>query len=562
MKKHFEPETLLRAFPGTLSDNLPELLNDRPLNEYAFYHRLTSRRRQYFFSCCNRFAEVTRGMEEEIYSPYDLLRFKHNDKVDCPFCGREIVQKSMGRMRGRYCGGGYPSLHERRNVCELIPYEGGLLCSVGSVYVDWKRGQGFVGLPGYDLPEPWPEREMYMVERKRYFIAPGTVMCWASEWTEYPNFRWRQLKSCNKRPLPSWSVMNQDPEDGYYSTIGLDAISESELRYCAIEQYCSDGWQEGYYSNCVLGYLITYAKHPQLEMLAKMGFHDVITGALNGEWHKDLLKWNARTPTDFFRMNKADFKAFQEGEGTLEDLPRLRELQSRGIPFRLYFEEKKRFFTVQHFCKDDFTLCIALADRCGVTLHKAVTYAMKHWSVRTWRDYLDAAEQLGYDMENLEVTMPRDLNDRHDEAVALVRHRTDSEYAKAYRKKILPRLEKQYAFRMAGYQIVVPKDDAAIINEGKILCHCVGGYAQRHLLGKVAILFLRSDEAPDVPLVTIEMNGTHLKQIHGYKNERDGAEDPRKVYAAIVEPWLAWVKAGSPRISNGEPMMKRKEKTA
>ncbi len=103
-----------------------------------------------------------------------------------------------------------------------------------------------------------------------------------------------------------------------------------------------------------------------------------------------------------------------------------------------------------------------------------------------------------------------------------------------------------------------------IIDEGQQLRHCVGGYAQRHAEGKLAILFLRDDTRPYTPLVTIEMNGTKLVQIHGFRNERDGAENPRKVYAGIVGPWLAWVEAGSKRNKDGAPVLpKTKEvKTA
>ena len=70
---------------------------------------------------------------------------------------------------------------------------------------------------------------------------------------------------------------------------------------------------------------------------------------------------------------------------------------------------------------------------------------------------------------------------------------------------------------------------------------------------------------PNKPLVTIEMNGSHLKQIHGYRNEQDGAPDPMKVYADIVVPWLDWVTAGSKRNKEGTPVLpnnKKEDKTA
>ena len=63
-----------------------------------------------------------------------------------------------------------------------------------------------------------------------------------------------------------------------------------------------------------------------------------------------------------------------------------------------------------------------------------------------------------------------------------------------------------------------------IITEGKILSHCVGGYAERYSKGQCIILFLRRRSEADKPYFTIEVGGEwgkrqHIVQCHGYKNE-------------------------------------------
>jgi hypothetical protein len=84
----------------------------------------------------------------------------------------------------------------------------------------------------------------------------------------------------------------------------------------------------------------------------------------------------------------------------------------------------------------------------------------------------------------------------------------------------------------------------------------VGGYAQRHLEGKTTILFLRYTEDIRKPYVTIEINDAdyHIVQVHGYRNDVDGAESPRKRHEAFFEEWLAWLRAGSPRTKKGKPI--------
>ena len=123
------------------------------------------------------------------------------------------------------------------------------------------------------------------------------------------------------------------------------------------------------------------------------------------------------------------------------------------------------------------------------------------------------------------------------------------------RKELYDLLVRLYAMEAAGYVIRVPETAAEIVAEGRALCHCVGGYAPRHMEGKVTILFLRSAEEPDKALCTIEMNGTRLVQIHGYRNELDGGVSPQERYRDFLDLWLPWVETGSPRDQQGRPML-------
>lgn len=88
------------------------------------------------------------------------------------------------------------------------------------------------------------------------------------------------------------------------------------------------------------------------------------------------------------------------------------------------------------------------------------------------------------------------------------------------------------------------------------------------LLSIWAGLFLRRAEKPDTPLVTIEIMGQRIVQVHGFRNEREAcAENPMKLppevlYKDIFDPWKDWVKRGSPRDDGGKPKEKKQRKTA
>lgn len=182
-------------------------------------------------------------------------------------------------------------------------------------------------------------------------------------------------------------------------------------------------------------------------------------------------------------------------------------------------------------------------------------------AAQLWVDYLEAAAKLKYDLSRDDVRMPKDLEARHDLAAASLRTAEDEKAAKRYRARYR-RLTEQFAFSDGGLSVAVPKGVQDIVREGRVLKHCVGGYADRHVNGAVTILFLRKESAPGVPYVTIEMSVENncrelrVRQIHGYGNERDGSQPPEQVHAGFLALWLDWVHAGSPRDKDGQPVVK------
>ena len=194
--------------------------------------------------------------------------------------------------------------------------------------------------------------------------------------------------------------------------------------------------------------------------------------------------------------------------------------------------------------------------------------------MRLYKDYLDAAEHCGLDLENPVIQMPRDLSAKHDEVTAawaaIQKARREAELVnenkerRQRQKKLLAERMAKYEFRAEGVVIRVPKNADEIVAEGKALKHCVGGYADRHLSGATTILFLRRADKPDVPLATIEMQGNIIIQVHGYRNELEPcAENPervaaRKLYGPVLDMWVKWLKAGSKRNEDGSPKLPKK----
>lgn len=77
--------------------------------------------------------------------------------------------------------------------------------------------------------------------------------------------------------------------------------------------------------------------------------------------------------------------------------------------------------------------------------------------------------------------------------------------------------------------IRLPESVKDIIDEGAALNHCVASYADRHISGVLAIVFLRRISDPDTPYYTMEISSHEIQQCRGRKNNCDHNPKPPTV---------------------------------
>ena len=94
----------------------------------------------------------------------------------------------------------------------------------------------------------------------------------------------------------------------------------------------------------------------------------------------------------------------------------------------------------------------------------------------------------------------------------------------------------------ATYLVIIAKSPAELKAEGKALHHCVGsmGYEQKFAREETLIFFIRSADAPDVPLVTMEysLKSKKILQCYAYGNTKP-ADD---ITTYINTKWLPYAK--------------------
>lgn len=100
-------------------------------------------------------------------------------------------------------------------------------------------------------------------------------------------------------------------------------------------------------------------------------------------------------------------------------------------------------------------------------------------------------------------------------------------------------LEKEYK----KYRIVVPEKITEIENEADELRHCVRTYIDRVIDGQTLICFLRTNENPKQPLVTIEVKRGFVTQAYGLQDSKPSDEqlDVIRKWAGEKRLRLSWV---------------------
>lgn len=361
-----------------------------------------------------------------------------------------------------------------------------------------------------------------------------------------------------------YSILNREELEGH-----------PFFRYCGYFQHWQyrPGGARGYafrFSDFI-SYLTAYAIYPrQVEMLVKSGMYRPIADLIfDRKENAAAMCWEEADPRKSFGLNKRELSWFMGVQPPLDVLA-VRNYVHRhwGKHWDMAFcydfyklwgghqvpMEVLRFLNRYHLDPDRFLRYID-----GVFIQNEEYYATLF---EVYRDYIDAAYQLGYCMEHSKVLWPEQLYTAHDKLTAELAARYTEPQGKRVAADGKSRKEK-YEFELDGLRIIFPLTAQAIKREGKALDHCVGGYAERHIRGVLTILFLRRSEAAGVPYVTIEMNGNQIKQIHGYHNDTmPGSPKPREVHKEFLDTWLRWLRAGSNRNEDGTPKVHRRKAAA
>lgn len=481
-------------------------------------------------------------------------------RVECPWCGARAAVKEI-----RYTGQ-RKNLWEFRRVLALRQWRGALWACA----YDCEKGYGCV-----ERSTEGPSIKLLRIYRFR----TGKAECAGRDYG-WPAGGPIKRYQCQTAPGKGKNMWKTERPFGWcneyglgYETIGMEEIGKSEFRYCGIEKL---GLRDE-----VTRTLTACCFYPrQIEFLMKHGLEEAVKDlVVQGRKNAAAIHWDAKTPAEFLGVRPRELRVLQEadagswvrvealgiyrrgkGRSTLADCLRLAQIRMDGNKQNMLLKRMRER---------------------GVSIGKLLRYMEGHClekrdirsALDAYVDYLVAAEGVGLDLNNPIFLMPRDFEEKHDQVTAawaaVLKKRRRAEAAQKRGKEMenfrkrLKSLVGRYTYT-DGELLVRPAVDAEeIVREGKLLHHCVGGYANRHISGATTILFLRRRSAPGKPLCTIEVSGSTIRQIHGWDDERTACEDnpnredPREIYGAFLDEWQRWLEGGSKRDKAGRPIIKK-----
>ena len=505
-------------------------------------------------------------------SPTVLRRSK------CPYCGAKVTVKEL-----RYSGG-RANLWSFRRAVILRQWRGALWATAW----DCKKNYSRSDMAGNPVLTDLPEMTLLGVYRFTPGAAEQATRQWWCSGAPMNYLRQTAIGKNNGRKGGMWKIHAPYTYcaelGGSYDVIGMAELGKGFMRWCGLDKLhiASDDFIELLTAACF------YPR--QIEWLVKLGLGEAVEDLVDrGVKNATLIRWEAAKPKDFLRCTRQEALDVTEDKSIHRplDVLKLYVLQ-KDKPAKMTLESAAFFTRACH--GEPRRQMLDLLTRHGVHAEKMMRYLQQAGAVATeekgrpvsddeivrlYMDYLDAARNCGMDVENPVIFMPRDLIEKHDRVTAawsaIQRQRrkaalaeAERTAAEAYRKR-LHTLSEKYLFWTDDFLIRAPVNADEIVDEGKALKHCVGGYADRHLSGATTILFLRRRDRPHTPLATIEMAGNNILQVHGYRNELESCADnpdresARQLYAAVLDPWLKWLKGGSKRDKDGRPKLSKKK---
>lgn len=341
-----------------------------------------------------------------------------------------------------------------------------------------------------------------LVERQRYVFANDGSVRWGKDdggpWTIRKEFR---------EPVFCQSCYGYNFNNSY-KVLNMEAIGQSCMKYCCHELYTGD---------LLMEYLHLYCRHKNVEYIMKSGYSGLIDEYYTGFWggirHIAVnrhINWKSNNLLQMLCLNRDEFKLLAGHEELYDEYVMWREHYPKCKP--------KDVLLICSVFGHEYGTMQTFIRKTGLKPQRMARYLLEHEVEKhDYDNYLRQCVQLKYNLHDTAISMPHDFMAMHTRCSEMIRHNESQEARLKFKENMAYR--RQLEFASGGLFIRQPKNMTEIVNEGKHLHHCVGGYADRHAYMKLHIMFIRRADKPDVPFYTVEVDlFGEIVQVRGLRN--------------------------------------------
>lgn len=452
---------------------------------------------------CSGAPHTTRGIRLYDHEANAVTEKWEFDKLRCPCCGMRGNLYNADQMRDRT---------EQRFV--TVPYvrQGALLL----VQWDAERWVKIHQSEGWRMEYRTMPLRAYVVDGKKITAWRKAVRGPYSTVLEELN-QWEKLERCADRlGLPCFYCKR--PPD----------LQGTALENAKLWEWMKEVYSDGDFAP--LAYIRLYLRHPNIEVIVTAGLGKLLARWIKEEcqtyygysgganWRSPQLRWfhwKERRPSAMLGLTRGELREYLKWKA---DYDVKKFWISTGHPAGLTMRD-----TVQ--IEERFSLYQAkqllVEGEMGFEeLMKTVRYLDKqncNWYIL--QDYRAMQQKLGIDWKaDPLLAWPPHLRQAHDRAASAVRYEENQELEKKF--SAMTERCRGLTWEHDGICIRPAETVDELVQEGKTLHHCVGGYGQTHADGKI-ILFIRHTRRPERSWFTlnVDVRSKKIIQNHGYGNE-------------------------------------------
>ena len=445
----------------------------------------------------------------------------------CPICGAHGEYKCQGKVKGEHSQTIYLFLGQKYKETGFVMR-----------YIEVSKTWILDLICGEKEPEMnGAQEKLSSTEIARAYFLPGK-----KEQIDYHKYNPYTGKNfwddCNLSGMPNIVI-----KEARILSETWENLNGTMFQYSAMREYARSEYRFN-----PIDYLKRYQQTPQIEMLVKMGLTGVVKELISCRY--GIVKdEHAKTPDTFLGIRKCRVHQLIEKQGNV-DL-----LETMQVEYRMgatWTDEQLEHIAEAGLKRGQIEVATAYMSLQQL-LNRIEKYAKCEWGTRcvngeqrlknittTYMDYLNMRIALGYDLTNTVYQQPRDLSAAHAKMVAESSQKEADKRLNEVKERF-PNIRKQYRKLRNRYYyederfLIRPARSAEeIVEEGRILHHCVGGdnYLRKHNEGESYILMLRQQEEPEIPYITVEISEKNDRILQWY-----GAHD-KKPDEKNMQKWL------------------------